>query len=205
MKVKSLFHNNYHLSNKDKILSYCKLAYEEKSEPSHVNMFSDDWETNTSVLPYLIYKSDRFHYGNGDIFLLFDDEENILGISGVNISDFDDKVALGGVRTWLNKNLRGRFLIARHLLPVQLKWAIEHGMKTIAITLNDYNKRLLPYFKRVGFGIEKKRNVNSMFYNGQFHVEFPVIINYTKQWVIYHKIDETYEPNWENIRYREDK
>ena len=44
-----------------------------------------------------------------------------------------------------------------------------------------------------------------MFYNGQFHVEFPVTINYTKQWVIYHKIDELYQPDWESIRFTEDK
>jgi len=205
MRVQSIFENNYHLTHKDDILNYCKLAFNEKSEPSHVNMYSDDWETNVATFPYLIYKSNRFTNNNGDMFVLFDDDENIIALSGVNVSDFDNKVALGGVRTWLNKDQRGKFVIGRNLLPVQLKWAIDHGMKTIALTFNDYNKRLLPYFKRAGFGIEKKRYINSMFYNGQFHVDFPVKINYTKQWVIYHKIDESYIPDWESIRYIEDK
>lgn len=204
MRVQSIFENDYHIVNKDKILTYCKMAFEEKAEPSHANMYADDWENNNAVFPYLIYKSDRFKDNKGDMFVLLDGD-NIVALSGVNISDFDSNVALGGVRTWLNKELRGKFVIGRNILPIQLKWAKEHGMKTIALTFNDYNKRLIPYFKRSGFGIEKKRNENSMFYNGQFHVDFPVVINFTKQWVIYHKIDESYEPNWEDIKYTEDK
>ena len=205
MKIQSIFKNDYHITNKDMILSYCKNAFAEKSEPSYVNMWADDWENKSATFPYLIYISDRFKNNKGEMFVLLDDNDNILALSGVNISDFDNNVALGGVRTWLNKEMRGKFVIGRNILPVQLKWAKEHKMKTIALTFNDYNKRLIPYFKRSGFGIEKKRNINSMFYNGQFHVEFPVIINYTKQWVIYHKIDELYQPNWEKIRFVEDK
>ena len=205
MRVQSIFENDYHITNKDMILTYCKNAFEEKTEPSHVNMWSDDWENNNAVFPYLIYISDRFKNGKGDMFILLDDDNTIVALSGVNVSEFDTNVALGGVRTWLNKELRGKFVIGRNILPIQLKWAKDHNMKTIALTFNEYNKRLLPYFKRSGFGIEKKRNPNSMFYNGQFHVEFPVTINYTKQWVIYHKIDDLYQPDWESIRFTEDK
>jgi hypothetical protein len=205
MKVQSIFENNYHIINKNMILSYCKNAFEEKTEPSHVNMWSDDWQNNNAVFPYLIYISDRFKHNNGDMFVLLDDDNNIIALSGVNISEFDSNVALGGVRTWLNKDMRGKFVIGRNLLPIQLKWAKEHKMKIIALTFNDYNKRLIPYFKRSGFGIEKKRDIDSMFYNGQHHVDFPVTINYTKQWIIYHKIDESYEPDWKSIRFFEDK
>jgi len=205
MKIISLFQDNYHISRKDKILSYCRTAYEEKTEPSHVNMWAENWEINDSTLPYLIYKSSRFVENNGDMFLLLDDDDNIVALSGVNVSDFDKYVALGGVRTWLNKEMRGKFVVGRYLLPIQLSWAKSKGMKTIALTFNDYNKRLIPYFKRSGFGIQKNRNENSMFYNGQYHVDFPVTINYTKQWVIYHKIDELYEPNWTSIKYTAEK
>jgi hypothetical protein len=204
MKVQSIFENDYHIINRDVILQYCKNAFTEKTEPSHINMWSDDWENNDVTLPYLIYISNRFKNSKGNMFVLLEGD-NILALSGVNISEFDNNVALGGVRTWLNKEMRGKFVIGRNLLPIQLKWAKEQGLKTIALTFNDYNKRLIPYFKRSGFGIEKKRNTNSMFYNGQFHVDFPVTINYTKQWVIYHKIDESYQPDWESIRFTEDK
>ena len=205
MIVQSIFKNNYHMINKHMIISYCQTAFKEKNEPSHVNMWSADWENDNTTLPNLIYQSTRFKDGNGDMFVLLNDSGEILALSGVNISDFDSNIALGGVRTWLNKELRGKFVIGRNILPVQLKWAKDHCLKAIALTFNDYNKRLIPYFKRSGFGIEKKRNPDSMFYNGQFHVEFPVTINNTKQWVIYHKIDETYQPDWESLKFIADK
>jgi hypothetical protein len=205
MKIQSIFENDYYINHKIEILDFCKQAFEEKSEPSHVNMWDDDWENNPATLPYLLYESNRFINNNGDMFLILDDNNEILAMSGVNISDFDPNVALGGVRTWLNKDMRGKFVIGRYLLPMQLKWAKDHNLKIIALTFNDYNKRLIPYFKRSGFGIEKKRNPDSMFYNGQFHIDFPVTINHTKQWVLYHKIDEQYQPNWENIKFKENE
>jgi hypothetical protein len=200
-KVISIFCEDYYINNKDKILNYCRSAFLEKDEPSHVNMYSTNWENDVASLPFLIYCSTRFKNGNGEMFALLDQDNNICALSGVNISDFDHNLGLAGVRTWLNKELRGKFIIGRHLLPEHLAWAKNQGLKTLALTFNDYNKRLLPYFKRTGAGIVKNRNPNSMFYNGQFHVDFPVTINYTKQWVIYHKIDEQYNPDWESIRF----
>lgn len=200
-KVRDIFENNYHLLHKDVILDYCKQAFKEKEQPSYANMWNDNWENCPATLPYLLYCSDRFKNNNG-IMLLLENDNKVVGISGVNISDFDINVALGGVRTWLNKDLRGQFIMGRHVLPIQLKWAMEARCKTIALTFNDYNKRLIPYFARSGFGIQKKRNPDSMFYNGQYILDFPVTINYIKQWVIYHKIDESYVPDWESIKYR---
>jgi hypothetical protein len=206
MKIQSIFENNYYITHKIEIFDFCKQAFEEKSQPSHINMWNDDWENDTSTLPYLLYKSNRFNNSNGDMFLLFDDDNKILAMSGVNISDFDPNVALGGVRSWVNKSMRGKFVIGGYFLPIQLKWATDRNLKTIALTINDYNKRLIPYLKRSGLGINKQLdNPNSMFHNGQFYVDFPVIINYTKQWVMYHKIDENYIPDWESIRYKENE
>ena len=204
-KIKSIFDNDYYLTHKDAILYYCKQAFIEKDQPGHANMWHDDWENQPSTFPYLLYCSERFKNGNGIMLLLLDENDNILGTSGANVSDFDKNVVLGGVRTWLNKELRGQFMMGRHVLPHQLSWASSLGFKTLALTFNDYNKRLLPYFARSGLGIEKKRKPGSLFYNGQHILDFPVTINYTKQWVVYHKIDELYQPDWESIRFTEDK
>jgi hypothetical protein len=200
-KIKSIFEDDYHITHKDVILEYCRQAFTEKEQPSHANMWHDDWENQPATFPYLIYSSDRFKNGNGMMLLLLDDNGCILGTSGANVSEFDKNVVLGGVRTWLNKDLRGRFIMGRYVLPHQLKWATEEKYKTVALTFNDYNKRLIPYFARSGLGIQKKRAPGSLFYNGQHILDFPVTINYTKQWVIYHKIDENYIPNWEKIKY----
>ena len=196
----SIFEDDYYLRYKIKILQYCYAAFQEKTEPSHVNMWSDDWENANNTLPYLIYKSNRFRNNNGDMFLLLTEAGGIIGNSGVNVSEFDQYVALGGVRTWLKKEYRGNVIIGRYVLPHQLSWCELRGLKTIALTFNEYNKRLLPYFRRSGAGIKKNRKPGSLFYNGQFVVDYPVIINYTTQWVIYHKINEEYEPNWCSIR-----
>jgi hypothetical protein len=203
MKTQSIFENDFYLDHKIEILDFCKQAFEEKSQPSHVNMWHDNWENVKVTLPYILYKTDRFANDNGDMFVLLNDDNKILGMSGINVSDFDANVALGGVRTWLDIDFRGKFVIGKYFLPTQLKWAKEHNMKAMALTFNDYNKKLINNFKRSGFGIKKQRTVDSMFYNGHFYVDFPVIINHTKQWVVYHKIDEAYEPNWESIRFIE--
>ena len=204
-KIKSIFEDDYYITHKDAILNYCKQAYTEKDQPGHANMWHPEWENNSATFPYIVYSSNRFKNSNGIMLLLLDENDNILGTSGANVSDFDKNVVLGGVRTWLNKELRGQFIMGRHVLPHQLSWATSLGFKTLALTFNDYNKRLLPYFARSGLGIEKKRKPGSLFYNGQHILDFPVTVNYTKQWVVYHKIDELYQPDWESIRFTEDK
>ena len=200
-KIQSIFENDYHLTHQKTILDFCRIAFLEKSEPSHKVMYDDNWENSPGTLPYLIYKSDRFVNDNGDFFLLMEDDQ-IKGCAGVNIlNEFDKNVAIAGVRTWLNKELRGKFIVGRYLLPAHLKWSKQKNLKTVVITLNEYNKRLIPYFKREGLGIKKNRTEDSMFYNGQHHLEFSVNLYHTKQYVMYHKIDEGYEPDWEQIRY----
>jgi hypothetical protein len=198
----SIFQNDWHQYNKKDFLQFCYNAYQEQDEPSHVNMWDENWENNPATLPYLIYCSDRFKKDQGDVYVLLKFGE-IVAISGVNKSNFDPYVALGGVRTWVIKPYRGKFLVGRYICPLQLRWAKERNFKTLCLTFNEYNKRLIPYFKRSGLGIQKKRNPNSLFYNGQFHVGFPCNINHTKQYIIYHKIDESYEPNWDSIRWIE--
>ena len=40
-----------------------------------------------------------------------------------------------------------------------------------------------------------------MFYKGVNEVDFPCNIQYTKQWVIYDKIDPEYTPDWHAIKW----
>ena len=201
--IKSIFDNNYYLTHKTQLITYFYNAYQEKDHPGHVNMWDENWEEKNYTLPYLIYKSQRFRNGQGDMHIILDQGDNIIANAGVNISDFDSLVALSGVRSWINKEYRTQLLIGKHILPLHLRWAKEKNLKTIAISFNDYNKNLIKHITRSGLGIKKRRDSNSMFYDGQYEVEYPVTINHTKQWVVYHKIDKDYIPNWESIRYTE--
>lgn len=197
--VKSVFEDDFHLKNKEQILEYCRTAFELRDHPSYENMWSENWENDKKTLPYLIYSGDRISRGRGEMFMLFDERQQIVANSGINISDFDESIAIGGVRTWLRVDLRGQFVVGRHMFPYQLRWAKEKNMKIVALTFNEYNKKLVNHFKRSGLGIKKNRHPDTLFYNGVHVVDFPVMINATPQWVVYHKIDESYEPDWKAI------
>ena len=84
-----------------------------------------------------------------------------------------------------------------------VKWTEDLSKSTMIDFINNtepsLNKRLMNYFKRSGMGVPKARNPDRMFYNGVNEVPFSVNIQHTQQWVLYHKIDEKYEPNWEKI------
>jgi len=164
-------------------------------------MWHPDWENRAETLPFLVYKSNRF--SDNGIFFILRINGKIEAVSGIYISAFDKSVAIGGVRSWTNPGHQADLIIGRHIFPKQLKWAKDHNIKTIALTFNEYNKKLMRYFTRNGLGVVKNRTPDMLFYNGVYEVPFPVIIQNTKQWALYHKIDETYDPNWELIRYKD--
>jgi hypothetical protein len=43
------------------------------------------------------------------------------------------------------------------------------------------------------------RQPHHLFYNGAIEVKFPVTIQYTKQWVLYEKLDPRFEFDWQII------
>lgn len=185
---------------KSKFLEFCRQSWEFKEDPAHVNMWNEHWEADNTTLPYHIFISKRLCSVIGETFVQVVDDQ-IVSVSSVYISDFDPYVSVGGVRSWVIPEFRGQFQIGRHLLPRQLAWAKSKQSKIVMLTFNDYNKRLIPYFERTGFGIKKNRNPNSLFFNGLHKVDFPIEVQHTKQWAIYHKIDEEYTVDWEKIRW----
>jgi hypothetical protein len=187
---------------KESFFTFCKAAFEEKDQPAHSNMWDDDWQTNDNTILYHLFVSKRLCCDTGETFVLMEGKK-ILAVSSIYISPFDKHVAIGGVRSWVVNDFRGKFMIGRYLLPLQLTWAKNKKLKTIALTFNEYNRDLINYFKRSGFGIKKNRNPSSLFYNGLYEVKFPINLQYTKQWAIYHKIDEEYEPDWGKIKWVE--
>lgn len=186
--------------DKKELLQFAKSASQYTEDPASVNMWHEYWMDRPETFPYLVYLSQRFANDNGQFFVCKIDGE-LQAVSGIQISPFDNYVALGGVRSWVNEKYRGKFIIGRHLLPLQVAWAKSKGIKTIALTFNNYNKKLISYFKRSGLGIKKKRNPNSMFYNGVHEVPFTCNVQYTEQWVIYDKLDTNYMPEWEKIKW----
>jgi hypothetical protein len=181
-----------------KILAWCDHASKDVDSPASHNMRIEDWQNSEDTLAYILHNNRRF-YKRGEYFFLEKSGEIIAG-SGIYRSDFDNNLTIGGVRSWVNEPYRAKFVIGKYLLPLQLKWAKENHYKTIALTFNDYNARLINYFRRSGLGIVKNRNPSSLFYNGLYELPYQIIVKGTKQRVIYHKIDEDYEPNWASVK-----
>jgi hypothetical protein len=203
MKIKSFY--NLTFDEKETFWNFCKSAFLENS-PASVNMWDNNWRDKANTLPYILEKTSRFK-DNGIFYILFDNDK-IIACSGIYKAEFSDKVALAGVRTWIDKSYRNNSINREYLLPYQKSWALENNFKIIALTFNEYNKNVIQIFKRNRLGEKNNRinfrNPKHLFYSGLHEVKFPVTIQYTKQWVIYEKLDLDYNFNWEFLKYQND-
>jgi hypothetical protein len=189
----------------ERLIKFCQECTKETNNLANKNMWDENWENNPSTLLYHLYISKRFYSETGEMYVMIKNDKEIIGTSGVYVSNFDSNVAIGGVRAWMLKQYRGKILMNNnrgpYALPIHIDWTRERGLKTTIFTFNEYSLNLINYFKRIGFGFADR---NSEFFNLNFNqIDFPVNIQNTKQWVIYHKIDESYEPNWDKIRWVE--
>lgn len=191
------------LSDKNKFFNFLKTESSEKEQPAKDNLWAENWESNTNTLPYILTNTNRFDGTNGDFFILFDDDQ-IVACGGVYISDFDPNISIAGVRTWIKKEYRHKTLNRDYLLTEYKKWSLDRNLKIIALTFNEYNKNIIQIFKRNRLGESKERIISRkphhMFFNGLHEVQFPVTIKFTKQWVIYEKLDPNYEFDWTSLK-----
>jgi hypothetical protein len=187
------------LENKNLFFEFCQQASQEINQPAHTNMWADNWQTRPDTLIYQIYNRHRY-FDNGGRFHLALDGGVIVACSGVYKSAFSNEVAFGGCRTWISKEYRHLGLPREIFLPAHKQWAIDNNCKVIAITFNDYNKNLIETFKRKRLGEARSpRQPHHLFYSNFNEVDFPVVIQYTRQWVIYEKLDVTFEFDWTSI------
>jgi len=200
--MRATTYNELSFNEKVNFYNFLKLTRLEQ-KPANVNMWDDDWINKKNTLPYILECTDRFNYDNGVFHILFDGD-TIAGCSGVYISNFSNNVALAGVRTWVTNTYRHYNIVRDYLLPIQKMWCQEKNIKLIALTFNNYNKNLIQVFKkrRLGEKVDrlKTRNPGHLFYNNFNEVKFPVSIQYTKQWVVYEKLDINWDYDWSLIR-----
>jgi hypothetical protein len=190
------------LEDKQQFLTFCKEQSLLDDNQSSVNMWSDD-VNNHHTLPYILENTNRFDGINGEFFVLFDGDK-IAACGGVYLSDFSKQIALAGVRTWVNQDYRHLSLHRNYLLVEHKKWCVERQVKLVALSFNDYNKNIIEIFKRNRLG-EKNNRINNrepkhIFYNGVEEVGFPVMIQYTPQWVIYESLDKDFLFDWTTIK-----
>ena len=180
--------------------NFLKDARKETTQPAHYNMWNDEWKNKTNTLPYLLERTNRFTTG-GEYHVAFDGDQ-IVGCSGVYTSAFCKDLAIAGTRTWVAKNYRHLSIAREVLLPGEKSWAVENKFKAIAICFNDYNKNITKIWKRVRLGENRTpRQSHHLFFNGVNELEFPVNIQYTKQWIMYEKLDPVFDFDWETIKW----
>lgn len=184
---------------KDRFFSDLK-GIQSESDPAAVNMWADDWEQQKHTLPYKLEKTNMYSGSNGEFYIIYDDEK-FVACGGVYRSSFSEFVALAGTRTWIDSNYRNKLIAREILLPEHKLWAMENNCKQVALSFNDYNKRLIVVWKRTRIGESRSpRTERHMFYNDFNELDFPVTIQYTKQWVIYEKLDDSWDFDWSIIQ-----
>jgi hypothetical protein len=179
---------------------FLRVANKETTQPAHENMWNDDWQNQTHTLPYLLEKTDRFSIGG--IYNVVFDGDIVVACSGIYTSTFCIDLVIAGTRTWINKEYRNKS-ISRDILAAEKLWAINNNFKAVGICFNDYNKNIINIWKRRRLGEKRTpRMPHHLFFNGINEVSFPVNIQYTKQWLIYEKLEEDFDFNWNDIEWK---
>jgi len=185
--------------DKEQFLDFCKNESYNSLDSASSNMWSNHWSTDAQTLPNLIYIQKRFTAPNGEFNLLLCNDK-IIGCAGIYISEFCNSLAIAGCRTWISKSYRNMMLVRDYLLPIQKTWAQDKKLEAIGLTFNSYNKNLAKIWERRRLGEHRPaRESHHLFYTGLHKVEFPVIIQNTPQWVIYEKLNQDWNFDWEII------
>jgi hypothetical protein len=196
-KILSIYEDDWYLKNKNLIIDYCKDYYNHKDSLAGAeNIYHENWEEKSNTLPYLIYKSNQFKE-NGDFFIkLYCDNkvQKVAMTSGVYISDFDKNVAVINVRFSVAPFYLGvTSWFKKPMTPYVTNWAIKNNCKAVLVTVNEYNRKILPVLVRTGLSTDNKVEI----------LPFPIYYKYTKQYCCYSYIDKNYEIDWECLKYKE--
>jgi hypothetical protein len=194
----------YNLTNieRNNFIEFLKQASIETTQPAHVNMYDINWNNKPNTLMYILENTERFKI-NGFYQILFDGDK-VIASGGVYASEFSKDIAILGTRTWIHKDHRHKLISREYLLPNEKKWAIERGFKAIALTFNQYNKNLIKLWHRSRLGESRSIREHRHFgFNGVTEIEFPVTIQFTKQWIIYEKLDEDFYFDWKILQHKE--
>lgn len=181
-----------------------EAEFQKDKSPAMANMHSETWRLENNTLRYILEADNKFD--PGEYFILFDKELPVAS-GGVYFSEWTDEIAMAGIRTWAHTEHRNKLLVAEYILPACKAWAVKNKCKSITLTFNDYNKNLIKVCLRTRAGESATRitgrTAHRLFYNGANVVDFPVEINYTKQWVIYEQLVTDWQFNWETIKWRD--
>lgn len=173
------------------IIEFCKEAAGANENASE-NMSVDDWKNKGETLMYLLLIEKRFSKNKGRLDLLYN-EDKIIALSGVYISDFDPLVAIGAVRGWILKEYRHTWYLGKYVFPTQCDWAQKQGAKIFLMTFNDYNLPIAKMFERSANGRGVIGIKTGHFYKGMELHPKPLLIKNIFQWALKKTLEKGFE------------
>lgn len=175
------------------------LEQQKNDDPAYENMWDSDWADKPNTLPYILINTDKYSGKNGDFHIVYY-RNKIAACGGVYKSSFNARIAIAGTRTWIDPEFRNKLIAREYLLPAHKAWALEQKCKQIALCFNDYNKNIIMIWKRKRLGEKRsRRRAKHLFYSNFNELDFPVIIQKTRQWVIYEQLSTRWRWNWKLI------
>lgn len=179
------------------IFRFCVIAEQEsKQKQLKKNMGAINWKDNSCSLLHKLYIQKSCSNDNGLLTLTYN-KEILVAVSTIERSDFDPyNVAILMRRDYVLKSYRNHKITA-FALPFQFSWASQRNIKIGLMTLNEYDDRILKWFKR-----KISRGQNPIYWTMPFFdisriLIYPekVRIANTIQYMIIHYIDKNYDWN----------
>ena len=135
-------HSVHDLSN-TKLINFLKKNLSHIDDERTKENYHPDFQSKPGNLFYIL-KEGRYKTGN---YLIMEENGKYLGSAGWN--EYDD-VALILTRAFVPKEHRGKFNMAKYLLPIMFKETTEYDR--LWITCNDYNFTIYQALTRLSEG-----------------------------------------------------
>jgi hypothetical protein len=180
----------------EKLVTFCKDASTDDM-PASKNLDINDWENKPHTLLYNLFISRRFDKENRAGYIFAEQDNKYIAGAGFYPLTEDPNICIAGTRTYTIINKRGDFIHGNFVLPKQIELAKTYDYKTIILTFNEYNLWLKEGIENLG-----KRKISTIgrkipdSYCGWLSLEYPINIQYTKQWCLYKHLDQSYDTDF---------
>lgn len=178
--------------DKEKLIQLCEQSLDDDM-PAATNMDVNNWSSKSNTLLYNLYIKKIYNKENKAGFFILENNNRYIAASGFYPFPDNLNICILGSRTYTSKDFRGQTLQGQYILPAQFNNAIDLNYKTVVITFNEYNLWLKKCIEQLS---NKKGKVIANripdFYRDWKTLPFPIELNYTKQWVLFKHIDDSY-------------
>tara|TARA_B100000424_G_scaffold271372_1_gene273834 strand:- start:1783 stop:2364 length:582 start_codon:yes stop_codon:yes gene_type:complete len=145
MRLETFNHKTINDKQRKALESLSKYA-STLDDPAAKNYAIDDWQERPDTLLYAFYARKRFQ-----IFNMLYHQDTPIAMAGAYVFNHQPII---GVRTFTHPDFRGggHWCQARYILPAQIDFYEQQKYKTVWLTFNSYNHKLVNFLKRISKG-----------------------------------------------------